>query len=50
MDFLMELTKPAPQLLADLGIERAERFVEQQNAGLDGESTRKRDSLALAAR
>src|SRR6476659_8276303 len=47
VDLLVQLTKPAPQLLAHLGVERAERLVEQQNAGLDG--ARERDALALAA-
>ena len=49
VDLLVQLTKPAPQLLAHLGVERAERLVEQQNARLDGERTRERDALALAA-
>ena len=47
MDFLMELTKPAPQLLADLGIERAERFVEQQHFRFDGQRPGERHALAL---
>ena len=50
VDLVVELAKPAPQLLADLGVERAERLVEQQDARLDGERARERDALALAAR
>src|SRR3954447_6877342 len=49
MDLLVQLTKPAPQFLAYLGVERAERFVEQQNARLDGERACERNALALAA-
>ena len=49
MDLVVQLAQPAPQLLADLGVERAERLVEQQDARLDGERARQRDALALAA-
>ncbi len=34
---------------ADLGVERRERFVEQQHLRLDGERAGKRDALLLAA-
>src|SRR5262249_54386886 len=37
-------------ILADLGVERAEGLVEQQQLRLDGERTGERDTLALAAR
>ena len=50
VDFLMQRPQPLPQFLAHLRIQRAERFVEQQDARLDGEGARKRDALALAAR
>ena len=50
MNLLVQLAQPAPQLLAHLGVERAERLVEQKNAGLDGERARERDALALTAR
>ena len=38
------------QVLAHLGVERAERLVEEQHARLDGERAGERDALALAAR
>ncbi len=41
--------QPSPQFLAHLGVERAERLVEQQHLGLDRERARQRDALALAA-
>jgi hypothetical protein len=49
MNFLMQAAEPAPQLLPNLGVERAERLVEQKHRRLDGERARQRDSLALAA-
>jgi hypothetical protein len=42
--------QPAAQLLAHLGVERAERLVEQQHARLDRQSAGQRDALPLAAR
>ena len=41
--------QPAAELFANLGVERAERLVEQKQAWLDGEGARERDTLALAA-
>ena len=38
------------QLLADARVERAERLVEQQHLGLDGERPGERHALPLAAR
>ena len=35
--------------LAQIGVERAERLVEQQDVGLDHQAPRERDALALAA-
>src|SRR3954453_15557430 len=47
---LVQLPQPAPQLLPDLGVQRAERLVEQQHPGLDRERPGQRYALALAAR
>src|SRR5690606_41340753 len=47
--FGVKLAQPAPQFLADLGVKRTERFVEQQHLRFDGERAGKRDTLALAA-
>ena len=49
VQLLVQAAQPAAQLLAHLGIERAERLVEQQHARADGERARERDALALAA-
>jgi hypothetical protein len=38
------------QLLADAGVERRERFVEQQDFRLEGKRARQRDALLLSAR
>ena len=48
-DFVVQLTQPAPELLAHLRIERTEWLVEQQHAGLDRECARQGDALALTA-
>ena len=45
----MQLAQPAAQFLPHLRIERAERFVEQQNFRLHRERAGQRDALALAA-
>src|SRR3954449_10392797 len=45
----MKVTEPAPQILAHLCIERTERFVEKQDARLDGERPGERDTLPLSA-
>jgi hypothetical protein len=42
--------QPAAQFLAHLGVERAERLVEQQHARLDGQRAGQRHALPLAAR
>jgi hypothetical protein len=47
---LMDIAQPTPQVLADLGVERAERFIEQENARLDGERAGERDPLPLPSR
>src|SRR5450830_1028946 len=46
----MQAAQPAAQFLAYLGVQRAERFVEQQYARLDGQGAGQRDTLALSAR
>ena len=46
---VVDLAQPAAQLRAHLGVERAERLVEQQDARLDGERAGERHALALAA-
>ncbi len=50
VNLVVQPAQPAPQLLADLGVERAERLVEQQHPRLDGERPRQRDALPLPAR
>ena len=45
----MQGAQPLAQFLTDLGVERTERLVEQQDARLDGQRARERDALALAA-
>ncbi len=47
VNLVMQRAQPAPQLLAHLGIERAEGLVEQKDARLDGERTRERHALTL---
>ena len=47
---VMNLAQPPAQFLADLGVERAERFVKQQDARLDGERASESDALLLPAR
>ncbi len=49
VQLVVQAAQPAAQLLAHLGVERAERLVEQQHARLDGERAGERDALALAA-
>ena len=46
---VVDLAQPAAQLLAHLGVERAERLVEQQHPRLDRERAGERHALALAA-
>ena len=49
VDLVVQPAQPRAQLGADLGVERAERLVEQQHARLDGQRARERHALALAA-
>src|SRR2546427_3153429 len=46
---VMQATEPATQFFAHLGIERPERFIEQQYLWLDGECTGQGNALSLAA-
>src|SRR6266404_3343476 len=48
-DLVVEAAEPAAKFLADLGVERAERLVEQQYFGFDRECASECDSLTLAA-
>ena len=50
VDVVVQPAQPLPQLLAHLGVERAERLVEQQHLRLDRERPRQRDALTLTAR
>ena len=50
VDLVVQAAEPLAQLLAHLGVERAERLVEQQHLRLGRERARERDALALAAR
>ena len=50
VNLVVQPPQPAAQLLPHLGVERAERLVEQQHLRLDGERARERDALPLAAR
>ena len=49
-ELLLDLADGAAQLLADLGVERAERLVEQEHFGPVRECAGDRDALLLAAR
>ena len=46
---VMQIAQPDAQALAHLGIQRAERFVQQQQLGLDRQRARQRNTLALTA-
>ena len=46
----MQAAQPLAQLLADLGVERTERLVEQQDARLDRQRAGQRHALALPTR
>jgi hypothetical protein len=49
VNLVVQPPQPRAQLCAHLGVQRAERLVEQQHARLDGERTRQRHALTLAA-
>ncbi len=50
MDLFVQPPQPIAQPLPHLGIERAERFIEQQHPRFDGERPRQRYALPLPAR
>jgi hypothetical protein len=45
----MQLAQPAPQGDANLGVQRAERLIQQQDIGLYRQRACQRDALALSA-
>ena len=49
MDLVVQAAQPDPQILANLGVQRAERLVEQQHLRIDRERARQRHPLPLAA-
>ena len=49
VNLVVQPAQPLAQLLAHLGVERAERLVEQQHLRLGRERPRQRDALPLAA-
>jgi len=49
VDAFLKVEEPAAEFLADLGVERAERFVEEKDLGFGGEGAGEGDALALAA-
>ena len=49
LHLVVQAAQPVAQLLADLGVQRAERLVEQQHLGLDRERARQRHALPLSA-
>jgi hypothetical protein len=50
MQLVVQAAQPAAQLLAHLGVQRAEGLVQQQHLGLDRQRAGQGDALALAAR
>ncbi len=48
--FVVQMPQPTAQVLAHLGVEGAERFVQQQQPGLHRQGAGQGDALALAAR
>ena len=46
---IVDFAQPAAEILPHAGVKRAEGFIEQEHAGLDGEGARECDALALAA-
>lgn len=49
VNLFVKLSQPTTEFFPDLGIERAERLVEEEDLGIDGECPGERDPLALAA-
>ncbi len=50
VDVLVQARQPATQLLADLGVQRAERLVQQQHFWLDRQGAGQGNALALSTR
>src|ERR1019366_367685 len=50
MQFVVQSPQPAAQFMADLTVESAEGFVQQQHMGVDGQRPRECHPLPLAAR
>src|SRR5260370_29297957 len=50
LDLVVQSAEPAAKFLAHLGVERAERLVEEQHFWFDGERARECNPLTLAAR
>ena len=50
VDLVVQPAEPGAQLVADLGVERTERLVEQQDLGPRRQRPRQRHPLALARR
>ena len=49
VNFVVKLAQPAAQLLANFGIQRTERFVQQQYTRFDGQGARQGYTLPLSA-
>ena len=49
VQFVVQAAEPVAQTLSHLGVERPERFVEQQHARFDGQGPGQRDALPLSA-
>ena len=50
IQLVVQMTQPTSQFLPHLGIQRSERFVEQQHLGSNGQRPRQRHPLPLPAR
>ncbi len=50
VDLRMQVAQPSAQVLPHPRIQRAERFIQQQDAWLNGQSARQSDALSLSAR
>ena len=49
VNFVVQLPQPAAEFETDFRVQRAEGFVQQQDAGFDRQRTRQRHPLALAS-
>ncbi len=49
VDVVVQVAQPFAEFFADLGVESAEGFVEEEDLGFDGEGAGEGDALALAA-